>query len=57
LTALRVLFAAHPQLLTPLLRIIHRLIARFLIKQAGLKGSEAHTGAVTLIQRFGLSRA
>jgi hypothetical protein len=51
--ALRILFAAHPQLLTPLLRIIHRLIARFLIQQAGLKGSEAHTGAVTLIQRFG----
>jgi Putative transposase/Transposase zinc-binding domain len=50
---LRILFAAHPHLLTPLLRIIHRLIARFLIKQAGLNGSEAHTGAVTLIQRFG----
>jgi hypothetical protein len=50
---LRILFAAHPQLLTPLLRIIHRLIARFLIKQAGLKRDQAHTGAVTLIQRFG----
>jgi hypothetical protein len=35
------------------LRIIHRVIARLLIKQAGAKGSEAHTGAVTLIQRFG----
>jgi hypothetical protein len=45
--ALRILFAAHPQLLTPVLRIIHRVIARLLIKQAGAKGSEAHTGAVT----------
>jgi ribosomal protein S27E len=50
---LRILFATQPQLLTPLLRLIHRVIARFLIQQAGLKGSEAHTGAVTLIQRFG----
>ena len=50
---LRVLFAAHPHLLTAVLQIIHRVIARFLIKQAGRKRSEAHTGAVTLIQRFG----
>ena len=51
--ALRILFAAHPELLSPVLHIIHRVIARFLIQQAGLKGSQAHTGAVTLIQRFG----
>jgi energy-coupling factor transporter ATP-binding protein EcfA2 len=50
---LRVLFAAHPELLTPALRIAHRVIATFLIKQAGLKRAEAATGAVTLIQRFG----
>ena len=50
---LRILFAAHPQLLTPLLQVIHRVIASFLIKQAGVKRSEASTGAVTLIQRFG----
>ena len=50
---LRILFAAHPQLLTPVLQIIHRVITRFLLKQAGLKGDEAHTDAVTLIQRFG----
>ena len=35
------------------LQCIHRVIAAFLIKQAGLKRSQAHTGAVTLIQRFG----
>ena len=32
---LRVLFAAHPELLTPVLRIVHRVIVRFLLKQAG----------------------
>ena len=50
---LRILFAAHPELLSPLLQIIHRVIATFLIKQSGLKRSPAHSGAVTLIQRFG----
>jgi len=50
---LRILLAAHPDLLSPLLQCIHRVIATFLIKQAGLKRSEADTGAVTLIQRFG----
>ena len=50
---LRWLFAAHPELLAPVLRIVHRVIATFLIQQAGLQRTEAHTGAVTLIQRFG----
>jgi len=50
---LRSLFAVHPELLTPVLRIVHRLITRFLLKQAGLKRCAADTGAVTLIQRFG----
>jgi hypothetical protein len=50
---LRILLAAHPELLTPLLRIVHRVITRFLLKQAGLKRATADTGAVTLIQRFG----
>lgn len=50
---LRILFAAHPELLTPVLRSIHRVIARFLLKQTGLKRATADTGAVTLIQRFG----
>ena len=48
-----ILFAAHPELLTPVLRIIHRVIAGFVLKQAGLKRTTADTGAVTLIQRFG----
>ena len=50
---LRILFAAHPELLAPVLRIIHRVIASFLLKQAGLKRCAADTGTVTLIQRFG----
>jgi hypothetical protein len=50
---LRILFAARPELLTPVLRIIHCVIARFLLRQAGLKRAAADTGAVTLIQRFG----
>ena len=49
---LRILFAAHPERLTPLLRIIHRVIAGFLLKQAGLTRATADTGAVTLIQRL-----
>ena len=50
---LRYLLAAHPHLITPVLQVIHRAISTSLIKQAGLKRSEAQTGAITLIQRFG----
>jgi len=50
---LRILFAAHPQLLSGVLRIVHRVIGGFLLKRAGLKRGAADTGAVTLIQRFG----
>ena len=50
---LRVLFAAHPHLLSPVLQVIQRAISIFLIKQAGFKRGDAQTGAVTLIQRFG----
>jgi putative transposase len=50
---LRILFAAHPELLSPLLQCIHRVIATFLIKQTGLQRGQAYTGAVTLIERFG----
>jgi hypothetical protein len=48
-----ILVAAHPELLSPLLQCIHRVIATFLLKFAGLKRGQAHNGAVTLIQRFG----
>src|SRR5262249_50353757 len=50
---LRLLLAAQPQLLAPLLQAIHRVIAGFLVKRAGLKHPQADTGAVTLIRRCG----
>jgi len=50
---LRILLAAHPELLTPLLRSVHCVIASFLLSQAGPKRTAADAGSVTLIQRFG----
>src|SRR5919108_3309752 len=50
---LRFLFAAHPELLTLVLQIVHRVISGFLIKQAGLKRTQAATGAVTLRKPIG----
>jgi hypothetical protein len=50
---LRLLLAAQPKLVTPLLQVVHRVITRFLLKRAGVKADEADSGAVTLIQRFG----
>ncbi len=50
---LRSLFAVHPELLTPVLRVIHRAINTHLIQQAGIERKDAATGAITLIQRFG----
>jgi len=50
---LRFLLASNPQVVTKVLGIVNRAISTHLIKQAGFKKPEAHTGAVTLIQRFG----
>lgn len=50
---LRSLFAVHPELLTPVLRLLHRAIHTHLIQQTKVKREEAASGAVTLIQRFG----
>jgi len=50
---LLIIFASQPQLLSQALKVIHRAVSTFLIKQAELNVSEANTGAVTLIQRFG----
>ena len=47
---LRLLLAAQPQLVTPVLQVVHRVLTRFLLEQAGLKADEADSGAVTLIQ-------
>ena len=47
---LRLLLAAQPKLVTPVLQVVHRVITRFLLGQAGLKAEEADSGVVTLIQ-------
>jgi hypothetical protein len=51
--ALRFLFAAHPQAMGQVLRVVYRCIATHLVHKAGFRNKEASTGAVTLIQRFG----
>ena len=50
---LRLLLAARPLLVTPVLQVVQRVLTRFLLDQAGLKADEADSGAVTLVQRFG----
>jgi len=50
---LRFLFASHPALMGRVLGIVYRTLATHIIHKAGFTKSTAHTGAVTLIQRFG----
>jgi hypothetical protein len=45
---LRSLLAAQPKLVTPVLQVVHRVITRHLLGQAGAKADEAESGAVTL---------
>ena len=46
---LRLLLAAQLKLVTPALQVVHRVLTRYLLEQAGLKADEADSGAVTLI--------
>ena len=50
---LRFALANHPQVMGNVLRIVNCAISTYLINKAGFKVAQAHTGAVTLIQRFG----
>ena len=50
---LRFLFASQPKIMGKALGIIYRTIATHLTRKAGYTKTTAHTGAVTLIQRFG----
>ena len=50
---LRFLFASQPKIMGKALGIVYRTIATHLTHKAGYTRSTAHTGAVTLIQRFG----
>jgi hypothetical protein len=47
------LFASQPAVMGKALGIIYRAIATHISKKAGYTKTAAHTGAVTLIQRFG----
>jgi len=48
-----VLLAAQPELVTPVLQVVQRVVQRHLLGHTGLKSDEGQGGAVTLIQRFG----
>jgi hypothetical protein len=50
---LRLLLATQPELVTPVLQVVQRVLTRHLPDNAGLEADEGHGGAVTLIQRFG----
>ena len=47
------LLAAQPELVTPVLQVVQRVVTGHLLDGVGLKREEGHGGAVTLIQRFG----
>ena len=51
---LRFLFASRPLITGQVLGIVYRAISMHLIKKAGYSRKTARTGAVTLIQRFGV---
>jgi Putative transposase/Transposase zinc-binding domain len=50
---LRLLLAAQPELITPVLQVVQRALSRYLLGQVGIKAGEGDCGSVTLIQRFG----
>ena len=47
------LLATQPELLTPVLQVVQRVVTRQLLGRAGLKADEGHGGAATQIQRLG----
>ncbi|EFK97713.1 hypothetical protein LDC_0233, partial [sediment metagenome] len=49
----RLLLTAQPELVTPVLQVVRRVVMHHLPASAGLKADEGHGGAVTLIQRLG----
>jgi hypothetical protein len=50
---LRLLLAAQPQLITPVLGMVQRVLERHLQEAAGILGGQGQGGSVTLIQRLG----
>jgi len=53
--ALRFLLATRPEVLCEELGVVYRTISGHLLAIAGVRRAAGHTGAVTLIQRFGSS--
>lgn len=51
--SLHFLFAAYPELMSKVLEIATRTQSTHFAHQAGLRKKETHTGAATVIQRFG----
>ncbi len=51
--ALRFLLATRPAVLSEVLGVVYRTISGHLLAGAGVRRAAGHTGAVTLIQRFG----
>ena len=51
--ALRFLLATRPAVLSEVLGVVYRTISDHLLARAGVRRAAGHTGAVTLIQRFG----
>ncbi len=49
---LRPLLAAQPELITPVLQVVQRVLSRYFLDQAGVRAGEGDCGSVTLIQRF-----
>ncbi|EHR71157.1 Putative transposase [Burkholderiales bacterium JOSHI_001] len=47
------LLAAQPELVTPVLQVVRRVVTHHPLDRGGLKADEGQGGAVTLIQRFG----
>jgi hypothetical protein len=50
---LRVLLAAQPEPVTPVLQVVQRVVERHLLDHTELESDEGQGDAVTLIQRFG----
>jgi len=49
----RLLLAAQPARVTPVLQVLQRVLTRHLPDRARLRADEGHGGAVTLIERLG----
>jgi len=49
---LRLLLAAQPELVTPVLQVVQRVLERHLLQQAGLAADEGHGGAVQVLPDF-----